>query len=347
MTEEVWLFRRKYNRLYYLFRPGKATYWIALILLRKFLIAFTALMFRSTPSYQLAFSLLVMFGAYALQVRNLPYMSPSDYDRTVRHHLLQAGIADTLHTRSDHWRIREEMTAVEEAYNPGGARTGAWRDAALGAAFADLEEDKATNVSFAMFLVDYNAVESVLLACGVLVNLSGIMFLSNRFNDPELMSYYTEEYDQLAIAVATLILLSCVYFGLLLAFEVFFMLNPERAAWCVALCTSRAKREKMAKKISGEDDKTKARASARAGGKTVGDFHMEQSMLVSSRAASDAANADFASGALESDALPTEKQWEAVQAQLQSKIRAAKWGSFTQMPYQGAYAAEAAGSDAH
>ena len=35
-------------------------------------------------------------------------------------------------------------------------------------------------------------------------------------------------------------------------------------------------------------------------------------MLVSSRAASDAANADFASEALESDALPTEKQWEAV-----------------------------------
>ncbi|KAA0150026.1 hypothetical protein FNF31_07112 [Cafeteria roenbergensis] len=312
MTEEVWLFRCKYNRLYYLFRPGKASYWIALILLRKFLIAFTALMFRSTPSYQLAFSLLVMFGAYALQVRNLPYMSPSDYDRTVRHHLLQAGIADTLHTRSDHWRIREEMTAVEEAYNPGGSRTGTWRDAALGAAVADLEEDKATNVSFAMFLVDYNAVESVLLACGVLVNLSGIMFLSNRFNDPELMSYYTEEYDQLAIAVATLILLSCVYFGLLLAFEVFFMLNPERAAWCVALCTTRAKREKMAKKISGEDDTTKARVSAGAGGKTVGDFHMEQSALVSSRAASDAANADLASGALESDALPTEKQWEAV-----------------------------------
>ncbi|KAA0150505.1 hypothetical protein FNF28_07246 [Cafeteria roenbergensis] len=164
MTEEVWLFRRKYNRLYYRFRPGKATYWIALILLRKFLIAFTALMFRSTPSYQLAFSLLVPCSALRAAVRNLPYMSPSDYDRTVRHHLLQAGIADTLHTRSDHWRIREEMTAVEEAYNPGGSsRTGAWRDAALGAAVADLEEDKATNVSFAMFLVDYNAVESVLL----------------------------------------------------------------------------------------------------------------------------------------------------------------------------------------
>ncbi|KAA0148295.1 hypothetical protein FNF31_07438 [Cafeteria roenbergensis] len=295
-------------------KRDQATYWIALILLRKFLIAFTALMFRSTPSYQLAFSLLVMFGAYALQVRNLPYMSPSDYDRTVRHHLLQAGIADTLHTRSDHWRIREEMTAVEEAYNPGGSRTGTWRDAALGAAVADLEEDKATNVSFAMFLVDYNAVESVLLACGVLVNLSGIMFLSNRFNDPELMSYYTEEYDQLAIAVATLILLSCVYFGLLLAFEVFFMLNPERAAWCVALCTTRAKREKMAKKISGEDDKTKARASAGAGGKTVGDIHMEQSAFVSSRAASETAQADVAGGVLDSEDPPDKHQWAAVRA---------------------------------
>ncbi|KAA0173259.1 hypothetical protein FNF27_05185 [Cafeteria roenbergensis] len=331
MTEEVWLFRRKYNRLYYLFRPGKATYWIALILLRKFLIAFTALMFRSTPSYQLAFSLLVMFGAYALQVRNLPYMSPSDYDRTVRHHLLQAGIADTLHTRSDHWRIREEMTAVEEAYNPGGARTGAWRDAALGAAVADLEEDKATNVSFAMFLVDYNAVESVLLACGVLVNLSGIMFLSNRFNDPELMSYYTEEYDQLAIAVATLILLSCVYFGLLLAFEVFFMLNPERAAWCVALCTTRAKREKMAKKISGEDDKTKARVSAGGSGLGGADILMEQSAAASSRASSEAGQADIAGGILDSEDPPDKLQWEAVRASREHRF--CNWG--TKPPREG------------
>jgi len=185
MTDEVWVFRRRYNRLYYLFRPGKAGYWICIILLRKFLIAFTALMFRTTPSYQMAFSLLVMFGAYARQVRHLPYMSPSDYDRTVQQHLLKASIAETLNKSNDHLVIRDKMLAVERSYSKGGDRQGAWgRDAAIGAAMADLEEERAVNVSFAMFLVDYNAVESALLACAVLVNLSGIMFLSNRFNDP-------------------------------------------------------------------------------------------------------------------------------------------------------------------
>ena len=53
---------------YYHFRPDK-WYWIECIIARKFLIAFTALMFNKNPAFQLAIALLVMFGAYTLQVR--------------------------------------------------------------------------------------------------------------------------------------------------------------------------------------------------------------------------------------------------------------------------------------
>jgi hypothetical protein len=188
---------------------------------------------------------------------------------------------------------------------------------------ADLEEERSVNVSFAMFLVDYNAVESVLLACAVLVNLSGIMFLSNRFNDAELIPYYEDEYTQLAIAVATLILLSVFYFFILLCFEIFFMLNPERAAWCVAFCTSRAKREKLAKKVSGDDDKTKA--SAAAGGKAAasGEIHMQQSVLVTTQAGTDEGRAATASGVLDSEEPPSKLQWGVVRShakQLQGNV---------------------------
>jgi hypothetical protein len=314
MTRDVWVFRRRFNRLYYLFRPGKAPYWIGAILLRKFLVAFTALMFRTTPSYQLAFALLVMFAAYVLQARNSPYMSPSDYDHTVRHHLLQADIAETLGKQNDHWRIRESMLEVESRYTTMGSTTGAWREAAVGAAMADLDEEKQLNVSFAMFLVDYNAVESVLLGCAVLVNLAGIMFLSNRFNDPELMDYYVSEYNQLAVVAATLIMLSVVYFLVLLAFEIFFMLNPERAAWCVSLCTSRASRKKMASQVSGTDEKSKAANSSSAKKSGSTEIVMQQSALVTAEASTGEGMTRTAMGVLDAEEPPNRLQWGVVRS---------------------------------
>jgi len=76
-SSPTYQFRKKYHKMYYHFRPGK-WYWIMVIIGRKGLLAVTALMFRSTPSFQLAMALLVMFVAYALQVRHTPYMNPHD-----------------------------------------------------------------------------------------------------------------------------------------------------------------------------------------------------------------------------------------------------------------------------
>ena len=55
-------------RLYYHFRPDY-WFWIIIILVRKFMIALTSLMFNRNPAFQMAMALLTLFICYALQVR--------------------------------------------------------------------------------------------------------------------------------------------------------------------------------------------------------------------------------------------------------------------------------------
>ena len=59
--------RKRFQKLYYHFRPD-TFFWMFSIIVRKFGIAFTALMFRKNAVFQMAFALLIMFAAYVLQV---------------------------------------------------------------------------------------------------------------------------------------------------------------------------------------------------------------------------------------------------------------------------------------
>ena len=77
--------RIQYHKMYYHFKPGKV-YWIVIIIFRKTLIAFAALVFRSNPGFQLAFVLLVLFLSYILQVQNQPFMSTVQRNETIRIH---------------------------------------------------------------------------------------------------------------------------------------------------------------------------------------------------------------------------------------------------------------------
>lgn len=54
--------RRRFSKLYFHFKPDY-WFWVLLIVTRKFFVAFTALMFRKNPSFQLAMALLVMFAS--------------------------------------------------------------------------------------------------------------------------------------------------------------------------------------------------------------------------------------------------------------------------------------------
>lgn len=69
----------------YHFRPHRY-YWILIIIARKAGIAFTALMFNKNAAFQLSMALLVMFVAYALQVRFQPFMSMSERAEVLREH---------------------------------------------------------------------------------------------------------------------------------------------------------------------------------------------------------------------------------------------------------------------
>lgn len=75
--------RKKLHKMYYHFKPDYCL-WILVVIARKFLVAFTSLMFRDNASFQLAVALLVIFCCYVLQVRFSPYMSPSEFPAVVK-----------------------------------------------------------------------------------------------------------------------------------------------------------------------------------------------------------------------------------------------------------------------
>ena len=70
----AYLFRKRFSRIYYQFRP-QYFWWAEAIMLRKFMIAISTLIFNQSPVFQLAASELVLFLAFAAQVRNNPYMT--------------------------------------------------------------------------------------------------------------------------------------------------------------------------------------------------------------------------------------------------------------------------------
>ena len=138
-----YLLRRKYSRSYFAFRPDTAPFWVVLIILRKFFIAVTSVVFTMSASFQMAACLLVMFCAYGLQVRVSPYMSPSDYDAVLRHH------AESAFTSALHARLRSAIAHVESRgrrRTPGGKVD---RSALLGV--------------LGSWVFNYNTIESVML----------------------------------------------------------------------------------------------------------------------------------------------------------------------------------------
>jgi len=89
--------RKAFGRAYYQFKPDYY-FWVLAIILRKFFIAFTSLMFRRSGAFQLAASLLIMFLAYAAQVKWNPYMSPQDFEGVLKSHV-ESSFTSPIHAR--------------------------------------------------------------------------------------------------------------------------------------------------------------------------------------------------------------------------------------------------------
>jgi heme/copper-type cytochrome/quinol oxidase subunit 2 len=84
-TNPFYSMRRIYHKLYYHFVPDK-WYWILMIIFRKFCIALTSLMFRRTPSFQMALCFCILFFSYAMHAQNVPYMSMASRRQVVLTH---------------------------------------------------------------------------------------------------------------------------------------------------------------------------------------------------------------------------------------------------------------------
>ena len=151
--------RKRYKKLYYQFKPENY-YWILVIIGRKFLIAASGLLFRKVPVFLLAFSLMVLFSCYTLQVKYSPYMSLSERQGVIERH--EAAMGDIVGVMK---AAEEKRKRGRKAFKFGSKET--WE--------AGILRESAFN-----YFWNYNTVESTLLFSACLVLLNGLMFQSQK-----------------------------------------------------------------------------------------------------------------------------------------------------------------------
>jgi hypothetical protein len=305
-TNPHYAFRRTYKALYMNYRPG-AWFWEFIICIRKFLIAFCSLMFRATPSFQLAMALLVIFIAYVLQVRSLPYLSHAKAVEAYREHELKV-----LEGNSIHVRIDNEMKARAAYYARGMAggkaaslgevekkknqkvfvTGGGVSESPLENFYASrrstfenqLREGRATILrnKVASFIFDYNTAEAVLLASCLLINLAGICFDSSRFSATVInMPGRKEEYDSLAFAVICVIFISLIFWIVSLSTDIALVLSPQTVNSCLGgLGKARKGLMAQAQKMVKASSSKRASSLANDGKKDPNEVQFETNMVI-------------------------------------------------------------------
>ena len=288
LTNPNYPFRQMFHKLYYHFKPGK-WYWLLIILFRKFCIALTGLMFRRTPSFQMAMAFVILFFSFTMQVRHNPYMSMSERRGIILHHKSKAKEGNKKHQaiaaayqaalRNSNARQRRRQVNMES----------------VSAAKSTLGQD---------YLFDYNTMEAVLLSCGCFVCLSGIMF---QTGDPN-SDIYSAQRDALTVLVGFVIITSMVYFFTVFGFEVYSTFGGGNCDCGKGRSATEAKRSNtMGGKGKGRKDLKRAQdidaEMAATGGMELNPMAMRATM------ASDmAALADI----LGADGQPTQEQWNLV-----------------------------------
>jgi hypothetical protein len=139
------VFRRSFQQ----YKPQYCM-WILVILARKFLLSVSAVIFRENSIFLISFYLFVLFTAYALHLRCMPYMGTADYDSIVEdsQHFLPAALRPAVEKRT----IRK---AVMKTVRLGGAPP---------------KEQATFELRIESFL-DYNAVEGTLLMSTIFVSI--------------------------------------------------------------------------------------------------------------------------------------------------------------------------------
>ena len=245
LTEGTYLLRRKYRRLYYLFRPDRY-YWIVVIMGRKFLLSFTALMFRGNAAFQLALVVLLMFASFVVQVRNEPFLSLLDRPKELERH---------EELRKDPRSMHSLAHGPLATYRSERRRRKSFRFLAKGKPMPKIKAAAPMLSATLQRAVNYNTIEATLLFSAVLVALSGIMFQTAEFN----LEDASQEATLISVLITIIIIASIVYFAIVLIIDVMASISPRCVETALQRATCTALRERrLLKKRGFKHDATKA-----------------------------------------------------------------------------------------
>jgi len=208
-------FRKRYHKLYFNYKPD-FVWWILVILLRKFLISVITIIFRKNSLFQMAFMLLVLFAAYAVQVIYRPYMSMSERKQVVEdHENRQRRMHQDTHAIDAHVGRR-----IDDHHKKGK------RNVRLGDTGVPTLREQ--GVATANYFFNYNTVEAVLLTSAILIALAGIMYESDRFDTADGQNTrYNAQKDALTAWVLMVIWGSILYWLTVVISEITLTINPE------------------------------------------------------------------------------------------------------------------------
>jgi len=265
MLDKVSTFDARYSRLFWLFKPFTASFYIVVILTRKFGIAFAALMFRTTPTFMMAVCLLVLFASFAMQTKFEPYMGVSDYPQVCQEFDLSLNVKSPMALRLKAMLDSSKQTKQGKnvgfaSKNRGFGRVSRGGSQMKQLAFQNKGESAELSSAFKA-VMSLNLIESVLLGAAILINLLGLMFLSARFEGDQ-KQYYETEYNILAYTTMTVLIVSILFAVFMLVLDILSVLAPSMANRLAHLVACSAVRKAASRRAAGRDSMGLARSSS-------------------------------------------------------------------------------------
>jgi hypothetical protein len=201
-------------------------------LIRKFWIAIAALIFRTNPTFQLSFILLILFVCYVLQVQHRPFMSTVERESELERH--RAKVEEARERQKNglsldegmmlHLKIQRIIDTVEQ-------KDEVLTKRAVGKRVQMIEAGAKQTRSAAEvkdFFWDFNTVELYLLGCAIFVCISGIMFESENYSSNSGMK---QSFLLLTFLVMLVIISSIIYFAVVFMSEVLTTLGYNTIGW--------------------------------------------------------------------------------------------------------------------
>jgi len=227
--------RKTFSRSYFQFKP-EYWYWFGAIILRKFCIAATSILFNRNSTFQMAACLLVMFCAYGLHLACRPYMSPSEYEDMVRDHM-EKSLTSVLHAK-----LRASIVSVEAR-----GRKKVRRNLMT----PDGKVDRSALLSvLGNWLFNYNTVESALLFAAVIVCLMGLMY--DALTRGYASDYSARGQDSVTSVVLGVIIVSILYYVTVLVTEIYVLYTEEQRAAALKSAAGRKSNRKLDTGASGQ-----------------------------------------------------------------------------------------------